>query len=219
MANKIVVAGSTISALQLKDFFRQVEDGSIDGNIMQAIIEHRNLVFERNEHGHIVLTFTGLDLAGAEEVVRLESGGYRIGKIARSCLLSTKDDSYDNSHRLVANQVYKVALMLGKEIERNQDRTTANLRRRGMEHYGYGKPFAGLVPRVREVLSGKQMEEIGIWYAATLHDPITGSGGHPDVLGANRHGGGLWVHAHWGGPGNRWFDDGAFVFPVFDGSR
>ena len=212
---KVVVAGSTVSASQLKDFFRQIEDGSVNWPIMQAILEHRNpFAFERNEHGHVVLTFVGLDLLGSAEVERLKAANYRVGEYAESCFVSTRDDSYDLHHRLVAGRVYKVALMPGKEIERESDRTTVNLRERGMKHYGYGKPLAGLIPRVREVLSDKQMEELGIWYAAALHDPITDSGGSPYVLGARRHDVGPWVSTCWDGPGRQWDGYGAFVFPL-----
>ena len=129
-------------------------------------------------------------------------------------MLSSKEDSYDKHHRLEADRIYKVALMPGREIERDSNRTTTNLRDRGMKHYSYGKPLAGLIPRVREVLSDKQMEELGIWYAAALHDPITGSDGNPDVLFANRNGGGQLVSARWVGPDSQWNDDGALVFPV-----
>jgi len=37
-----VVAGSSVTASQLKDFFRQIDDGSIGHAHMQAILEHRN---------------------------------------------------------------------------------------------------------------------------------------------------------------------------------
>ena len=42
MATKTVVAGSSVTASQLKDFFRQIDDGSINGIHLQAILEHRN---------------------------------------------------------------------------------------------------------------------------------------------------------------------------------
>ena len=42
MATKIVVEGSTVSASQLKDMFRQIEDGSLNGTHVQAFLEHRN---------------------------------------------------------------------------------------------------------------------------------------------------------------------------------
>jgi hypothetical protein len=196
-ATKVIVAGSNISASQFKDFFR-----------------HRNpFAFERNKHGHVVLTLIGLDLTGVAEVKRTEAANYRISVYAKSCLLSTREDSYDLHHRLVAGQIYKVALMPGKEIERDSDRTTANLRERGMKHYGYGRPLGGLIPRVRETLSDSQIKELGIWYATALHDPVTDSGGDPRVLSAGR-GDGPWVEAYWDGPDGQWDDYGAFVFPV-----
>ena len=42
MAKKTVIAGSTVSAQQLKDFFRQIADGGITHLHMQAILERRN---------------------------------------------------------------------------------------------------------------------------------------------------------------------------------
>lgn len=212
---KIVVAGSTVSDSQWEDFFRQIENGSIDSNIMQAILEHRNpFAFERNAHGHVVLTFTGLDLTGTEEIKRLEEADYDVGNCVRSCLRSIRDDSYDKHHRLVAGRVYKVALMPGRDIQRDGDRTTKALRRRGMDYYGYGKPLGGLIPRVREVFSDRDMEDFGIWYAAALHDPITDSEGRPSVFFAFRHDDGRQVNAHQDDSDSRWNDDGVFVFPI-----
>lgn len=104
--------------------------------------------------------------------------------------------------------------MPNKEIERDSNRTTVALRDRGMKHYGYGKPIGGLIPRVREVLSDKQMEDLGVWYAVALHDPIADSGGNPGVLVADRDDDGRRVSAYWGKPSLQWRDLGACVFPV-----
>lgn len=168
--------------------------------------------FERNGHGHVIITITGLDLAGADEIKRLEAAGYRVGDYAKSCFKSTRADGYDKNHRLGARE-YKLALIPGKEIARDSDRTTAALRKLG-DKYGYGKPRGGHIPRIREAVSDKQMEEMGIWYIASLHDPIKDSGGDPGVLIARRDDDGRWVDACWVGPGGRWDDDGAFAFPV-----
>jgi hypothetical protein len=217
MATKVDIAGTDITASQMSEFYRlaALPGSHVNRGTFQPYLERRNpFAFEKNEHGHVVLTFTGLDITGAEEIVRFEGASYRVSNFAKSCFLSTREDSYDLHHRLEAGRIYKAALMPGREIGRDADRTTANLRKRGMKHYGYGKPLAGFIPRVRENLSDKQMEELGIWYAAALHEPITDSDGHPGVLDADRHGGGQWVDASWVEPGDQWFDDGAFVFPV-----
>ena len=172
------------------------------------------VTFDRNEHGHVVITFIGTDITGAQEIELLRSEGYRVGDYAKQCLTSTKPDSYDAKHRLVAGQTYKVALVPGKEILKDFERTTENLRKLGMEKYGYGKPLAGFIPRIRQKVSDKQMEEMGIWYIASPHDPIKDSDGLPDVLIAIRSGGGRWVRAYYGDPGYQWGDGGAFAFPV-----
>jgi hypothetical protein len=169
--------------------------------------------FERNEHGHVVVTITGLDLTGKQEVERLEAAGYRVSDYAKSCFRSTAKDGYDKNHRLVAGQLYKFALVPGKEIQKDSDRTTANIRKLG-EKYAYGKPLGGAIPRIREAVSDKQMEEMEIWYIASPHDPVTGSGGSPIVLRSHRDGGGPWVSACWDDPDGRWGEGGAFAFPV-----
>ncbi len=215
MAAKVVVEGSSnVTASQLKDLFRQVEDRSLGYYHLQALLEHRNpFEFERNQHGHVVLTFIGLDLTGAQEVERL-GAAYRVGELAKSCLLSTATDSYDANHRLVLGQEYKVALVPHSEIKRDSDRTTRNLREWGRKNYGYGKPLAGLTPRIRERLSDKQLEELGLLYVVVLHDPIVDSDGDPRVLDAGRRGGGRWLGTCWARPDDQWYVGGASAFPV-----
>ena len=38
---KVLVEGSSVTASQLKDFFRQIEDGSINGNYLQMFLDHQ----------------------------------------------------------------------------------------------------------------------------------------------------------------------------------
>ncbi|MCX6819693.1 MAG: hypothetical protein NT019_00155 [Candidatus Adlerbacteria bacterium] len=171
-------------------------------------------VFERNEHGHIVLTIKGLDLTGGQEVERLLGAKYRVGDYAKSCLTSTKPDSYDAKHRLVAGQKYKIALVPHKEIKRDADRTTEALQKLGTEKYGYGKPLAGVIPRIRESVSDKQMEKMGFWYIVALYDTIQDSGGNPRVLISDRGVDGSWVDSSWVKPGCKWGGNGASAFLV-----
>lgn len=169
------------------DLFHKLQSGSLSIEELALFVQRKNpFSFERNKHSHIVVTVMGLDITGAQEIALLEAARYRLSDPAKSCLLSTKADSYDGNHRLVAGREYKVALMPGREIEKDSDRTTENLRKRGMDLYGYGKPLAGIVPRIREAVSDKQLEEMGVWYVAALHDPIKDSGGAPLVLVAHR---------------------------------
>ena len=214
MSNIGTLPGERLAGLSA-DLFHKLQSGNISVEELALFTQRKNpFAFERNEHGHIIVTVTGLDLTGVQEIERLEAAGYVLSNWAKSCLLSTKKDSYDKKHRLVANQLYKVALMPGKEIP-DANRTADALRKRGMEKYGYGKPQGGLIPRIRESVSDKQMEEMdGAWYIAGLHDPIEDSDGDPSVLDADRSGGGRGLDASWDGPGGRWGDDGLFAFPV-----
>jgi hypothetical protein len=222
MAAKVVVEGSSaVTASQLKDLFRQIDDRSITGQHIQAFLEHRDpfapfapfapSAFERNEHGHAIIAISGLDCTGAEEVSRLEAAGYRVSDYAKSCFRSSKGDGYDKNHRLQAGRAYKIAIVPGKEIERDAERTTANLQKLG-EKYGYQKPLAGIVPRIREAVSDEMMKDLDVWYIAALHDPIKDSDGDPSVLNAFRDDGGRWVLARWDRPGVNWDSDGSFAF-------
>ncbi|MEX0934074.1 MAG: hypothetical protein WD003_02350 [Candidatus Paceibacterota bacterium] len=170
--------------------------------------------FERNEHGHIVLTITGLDLTGEEEIDRLTVAGFSVSDWAKSCMLSEKKDSYDKNHRLVAGVEYKISLMPTQETGRDSDRTTDALRKRGIEKYGYKLPLAGIVPRIRESISDARMKEMGFLYIAAPHDPIKDSDGAPGVLCAGRRDDGLWPDALWDHHDYHWHDHGAFAFLV-----
>ena len=197
------------------DTFHKVQHGIISLDEWALFNQRKNpFAFERNDHGHIIVTVTGLDLNGAQEIERLEAAGYRLSDLAKSCLLSTAADGYDAMHTLVPQHQYQVALMPGKEIARDSLRTPENLRNTGIKTYGYGKPLGGIMPRIRERISDRQMEDMGFRYIAGLHDPIEDSGGDPRVLYAHRLGGGPWVYAGIDRPGRRWDDGGAFAFLV-----
>ncbi|MEX0916974.1 MAG: hypothetical protein WDZ90_00375 [Candidatus Paceibacterota bacterium] len=206
--------GNRLAGL-LADTCHKIQHGGLTLDELALFNQRKNpFEFERNEHGHIVLTFVGLDLTGEQEIERLTSVGFRLSNLAKSCLTSTKKDGYDKNHRLVAGQSYKIALMPTREIERGSDRTTGALRKRGIEKYGYEKPLAGIVPRIRETVSDKQMEEMGFWYIAAPHDHIKDSVGDPLVLDAHRRDGGPWLDARWDHPGHDWYGYGAFAFLV-----
>jgi len=167
--------------------------------------------FERNEHGHIVISITGLALTGEQEIQRLSDAGFRTSDYAKSCLTSKKKDGYDKLHQLEDGRAYQLVIVPGKEVEKN--RTTAELRKYAAG-FGYEQPLAGVVPRIRETVSDKMMEKMGFWYIVALHDPITDSDGDPSVLDADRRDDGQWVRASWDYPDSQWSDDGAFAFVV-----
>lgn len=203
-----------------EDLFCKVRKGVITLDELALFVQRKNPFpyvnrneFNHNKHGHAIITFTGNEFTGKQEIKRLEDAGYHLSDYAKQCFLSTANDCYDGNHRLLEGKSYTLALVPDKEIVSQSDRTTIALRKLG-EKYGYGKPLAGHVPRIREVLSDEQMKELGIRYVVSLHEPIKNSDGRPLVLRAHRGDDGQWVGACWDRPGRRWSDHGAFAFPV-----
>ena len=179
------------------------------------------MAFERNSNGHVVIAITGLNLTGEQEIARLLAAGYRVPRLAKFCFLakrglfSTTDDGYDTNHRLVADRLYKIALVPGKEIVRDLERTRENLRKIGMQKYGYGEPLGGHIPRIREVVSDEMMREMGTWSITSPHNPIQDCNGHPNVFNANRCCDGRYVNARRCHSNFYWDDHrDMFAFPI-----
>lgn len=167
---------------------------------------------ERTRHGHFILNVSGLDIAGAQEIERLRANGHRIGGWAKSCLLSEAPDGYDRLHRLDAGRDYALALLPAKDVK--DELTTANVRRYAFRRFGYKVPPAGVVPRIRELISDRRMADLGFWYIAALHDFIRDSDGDPGVLLVERFLDGGWMDVESEQPGHQWDDDGAFAFLI-----
>jgi hypothetical protein len=65
MKNKVVVGGSSVTAGQLEDLFRQIKDGSLGFDEVQAVLEHRNPWKEpkvKVETGYLRLISDGQDI-------------------------------------------------------------------------------------------------------------------------------------------------------------
>jgi len=197
------------------DLFHKLKAGTLSLDELALFLQRQNpFEFTRNEHGHILLTFDGIDLTGEVEIKRLTEAGFRVSDWAKSCLLSKKEDGYDKNHRLILGQQYEIALMPTMEIESETDRTTENLRKRGTEKYGYIKPLAGVAPSIRKSTTNEMMKKMGFWHIAVPHDPIKDPDGTPLVLTADRNDDGRWLYVSWDGPDVQWSDDSAFAFLV-----
>ena len=90
-------------------------------------------IFKTDKYGRTLITVTGTGLTALEWVKRLEGNGHRFGDWAREIL--GKPD-YDEKHRLEAGKQYTVALVFGKEIKKDTDRFTVNLRTLAKHDYG-----------------------------------------------------------------------------------
>lgn len=178
----------------------------------------------RNQHGHYVIAVTGLNLAGAEEISRMEAMGLRVSDEAKAVLLS---ESYNALHRLEGGSLYTAVLLPGAELQLSEgvekgiavgvgSRTGSDLQRHASK-LGYGQPPpAGFQLRIREALSDEQMIAIGIDYIRCLHLPISleTPGGLPYILESHTNFGGRLLNARPYGDEMHWPGLGLFPYLV-----
>lgn len=163
--------------------------------------------WKKNQNDHYCIDFRGFVRSGRDEITYLQSVGVNVGIHAQELL---RHPDYDEHHRLVTNQTYNVVLIPGCDVpvvQRSEEDIAAHRARvgpHGMVYtktrgskdvqdfarlLGYGPSLAGLVPRIREVVSDKDMEAMGFWYIMALHRPI------PDVDGQLRFLHSIWHHS------------------------
>lgn len=162
----------------------------------------------------IEFTVQGTGLTAESWISTLESSGHKIGDWARNVL---GQPDYDANHRLEAGKEYKVVLLRGKEVTRDSDRTTKNLKAIAIKEFGESS-VSGLKGElallIRTKFSNSELEQMGLWYIAVPHEPIVDSDDDPRVLYSNRRDGESWVSAGYAGPGYFWDGRGAFAFLV-----
>ena len=162
--------------------------------------------------GRIYFEVTTLGLTAEEWKARLTKAGHKISNWANDVL--SKPD-YDLNHRYEADKTLKIVLIKGKEIEKDSERLTKNLKAIAVKDFGTNsvselKGELGLL--IREKFSNKELEEMVLYYIVVLHEPIVDSGGHPRVLRSIRRGGESWVDASCGLESGYWGEGGAFAF-------
>ncbi len=137
----------------------------------------------KTEHGHEIIEIIGHGFSGAEEIKYLEAKGCEMNWILDSHVEQLLDEKkywgspeeYNKKHRLTEGKKYKIVLVLGSEIENNSDRSTENIQELAKK-CGYGKPLAGVIPRICEMMLEKWMcelmKELKISSVIAFHDPI-----------------------------------------------
>ena len=140
---------------------------------------------------------------GQAGICELEKSHYRVGNWA-------KDVMTKPAYVVTNGKVYKPVVLLGGNFE-DKERVTWNIRKVAEEMH-FITPPAELARLLRESVTDKMIEEMGLWALIVMHEPITDSLGSPFLLGVGRDGGGQWLHADDGGPGGGWGREGGFVF-------
>ena len=161
------------------------------------------LVYKKVKH-FFLLEVVSEGKTGEEFISRLKEKNFRIGDYAMQIMRKSEFVPTTGTK-------YKPVVIFGKEIEKDSERTTENIRKIAKSR-GYLKPNAELAPLLREKISDKEMEEMGVWALVVMSDTIKDSDGGPDLLGLRRYGVGRWFDAYYDGPGDEWGREIGFVF-------
>ncbi len=159
----------------------------------------------REEDGVIYFSVTSDGTTGEDWIKRLEGNGFRVGDYAKQVLRTP-------SFKPTSGVTTEVAVLKGMLFGDN-DLITKKIRAEADKRKLF-KPNAELACLIREKFKDKEIEQMGLWYIAAMHEPINDSDGGPRLLGARRYGDGRWLRACSGKPGNRWDREDGFAFVV-----
>jgi hypothetical protein len=135
----------------------------------------------------------------------LEHRGWRIGDWARKVLRHASETPTNGV-------TYNIVVRPGKKIS-NGDRITKKIRV-AAEAKGWVKPHWEIACLIRDTFTDEQLEQMGLWYIVTMHEPINDSDGVPILLYSRRDDDGRWLRADYDRPDDEWHDFGGFAFVV-----
>ncbi len=158
-----------------------------------------------DDEGNIHFTLTSYGFNREQWEQHLELRGWRIGDYARQVLRRASDAPTNGV-------VYNIVVRPGKKIS-DSDRITKKIRA-AADKKGWLKPHWEVACLIRDTFTDDQLEQMGLWYIVTMHEPIKDSGGGPRLLYSFRRGDGRWLRASDDGPGDDWDVRGGFAFVV-----
>jgi hypothetical protein len=141
---------------------------------------------------------------GVEWITYLESKGVRLSKYAQDVLLSS-------AFKATNGVTYTLAIIVGTAYT-DSNRVSKNIRADTLKRE-WLTPHPETACLLQDLLSDAGLEKLGVWWIATMHEPIENSGGHSSVLTWG-HNQGRWLSTNWGLPEHGWNDNGAFAFLV-----
>jgi len=136
---------------------------------------------------------------------RLEGKLFRLSGYAKSVLCAP-------NFVPTAGVVNEIGVLKGLLFS-DEERITKSIRAEA-DKRKFQKPNAEVACLTREMFTDEELEAMGLWWIAVMHDPINAAGGAPSLLGVSRHADGLWLNAYVGKPAFRWNRSGGFAFAV-----
>lgn len=155
--------------------------------------------------GNIHFTVTSNGMTREQWEQHLERRGWRIGDYARQVLRRASEAPTNGV-------TYNMVVRPGSKIS-SRDRVTKKIRAHATEK-GWKTPHWEVACLIRDTFTDEQLEQMGLWYIVTMHEPIKDSDGDPNLLHSNRDDDGRWLFAHCDRPDDEWYDVGGFAFVV-----
>ncbi|MBI2482427.1 MAG: hypothetical protein HYV76_02625 [Candidatus Vogelbacteria bacterium] len=159
----------------------------------------------REQDGVIYFSVTSDGTTGEDWITRLKNKGFRVGDYAKQVLRSP-------DFKPTNGATTEVAVLKGMLFEDN-DRITKKIRAEA-DKRKLSKPNAELAYLIRDTFTDEQLEQMGLWYIVTMHEPINDSDDDPSLLVASCYDDGRWLDACCDDPGYGWFRGSGFAFVV-----
>ena len=195
MSTNVVSAGLTVD--QMDAIVKKL--GGHDGAL--RLLSDELVVSERvkrwREVGDVIYLTVTLDkpMTGDKWILRLEENDHRASNYVKTLLRSKNFTSS-------AVGTYQIVILKGSLFEDN-DRNLQKILAKGKE-MNLQTPNTDIACLIREQISDKEIEEMGLWWIITIHEPIQDSEGIPNFLAVDRCNNGHRLNACSDYPGSRW---------------
>jgi hypothetical protein len=157
-----------------------------------------------NDQGNIHFMVTSNGFTRERWKQHLESRGSRFTDWVRT--LCRESEAPTNG------VAYHIVIRLGSKIA-SHNRITKEIRAYAADK-GWKTPHWEVAYLIRDLFTDQQLEQMGLWYIITMHEPIKDAVNVPYLLGPNRHNDGSWLDARNGQPDYVWCNNGGFAFEV-----
>lgn len=162
-------------------------------------------VWTVDDEGNIHFTLTSNGLTREQWEQHLERRGSRISYYACQVLRRASEAPTNGV-------TYNIVVCPGKKIS-DSDRITEKIRA-AADKKGWLNPHWEVACLIRDMLTDEQLEQMGLWYIVTMHEPIKDSDGYPLLLGSDRGDGGCRLRACYDGPDGGCSRGDGFAFAV-----
>lgn len=172
-----------------------------EGADIPTVLTPTEWIVDDDGNIHFTLVSNGLTLKQWGQ--HFESRGLQITEFVRYILRSASEAPTNGV-------TYNIVVRPGKLIS-NRNRITRKIRS-AADKKGWGKPHWEVACLIHGALTEEQLEQMGLWYIVTMHEPISDSDECPDLLYSDRRGDGWLLNADYGRPNLNWDKHGGFAF-------